>query len=64
MLFGSPKVLEYIDTGNEIERIHRCVQLRHTDDLFHPNHWRLNLLNSKKDLLQAFTNYMQTVGLA
>lgn len=64
MLFGSSKVQEYVDTGNELERVHRCVQLKHTDDLFHPNHWRLNLLNSKKDLPTAYSSYLITVGLA
>lgn len=63
IMFGDKEKLDFIDDKDQARRLSRVKMLRHTDDPFHKDFWKLHLLNSKDNLGDAYAVLLRELNL-
>lgn len=61
--FGKYGKEDYLDNKNEENKKRLTSKLSNTHNLFHPNFWRLNILNSGDDLKKNWINLINKLSL-
>jgi hypothetical protein len=61
--FGKHGKEDYLDNKNEENKKKVTAKLSNTHNLFHPNYWRLNILNSGDDLKKNWINLINKLSL-
>jgi hypothetical protein len=61
--FGKHGKEDYLDNKNEENKKKITAKLSNTHNLFHPNYWRLNILNSGDDLKKNWINLINKLSL-
>lgn len=61
--FGDKKVQEYVDHHDISRKTSEVSRLQNCQDLFHKNFWRLNLLNNKTSVKEAYVNVMESLQM-
>lgn len=61
--FGKHGKEDYLDNKNEENKKKITAKLSNTHNLFHPNFWRLNILNGGDDLKKNWINLINKLSL-
>ena len=52
---------DYVYNGDKEKRATRFSHLSHQNDPFHPNYWRLHLLNTFPTLKEGYSHFINQV---
>lgn len=61
--FGKHGKEDYLDNKNEDSKKKITAKLSNTHNIFHPNYWRLNILNTGDDLKKNWINLINKLSI-